>query len=865
VALKQILDHHADDPASRQRFLMEAEITGGLEHPRIVPVYGLGTYAGGRPYYAMRLIKGESLKQAIEHFHKDESLKNNPRSRSLELRKLLRRFTDVCNAIDYAHSRGVLHRDIKPSNIILGKHGETLVVDWGLAKAMGRSVPSAKSGERTLTPSSGSGVAETLPGLALGTPAYMSPEQAAGDPDRLESRSDVYSLGATLYTLLTGRPPYEGDVGAVLNAVQKGDSTTPRRIDPSIDLALEAVCLTAMALEPTDRYSTALALADAVDRWLADEAVVARPDGWGGRLVRWSRHHRAWVRAGAAALVLVTSISVFAWVQLRASQQGNLKLTASLGLARGQSLCDQGLTGEGLLWLTRALRLCPGSEVELKRDIRENIGYRIDQVHGLNAQTVLPSAITALAFSPDGKTAVSCNENGPALLWDSDDGRSIGPPLDGQDGVLSLAFAPDGRTVLTGGRDGTARFWDTRTGSGVGPVLQFGKAVMCLTFSPDGRLVAAGGSGNKARVWEVATGRQILEDLTHPPNPGWDGFLGDVVFSSDGRRLFTASRDGTFRLWNTSDGTLIGPGGKHPTFALTASLSGDGRQLLTVGPTGGQIWDVETGRTEGPLLTHHGAALAGAFHPVKPWVAIGFEDGSVSIWDAASRPYKLLARTEQGGSVRRVAFTPAGRSLVTANDDGTARLWEVPSGRPLGGPFYHPRKQSVTCLAVSPDGRGMLTGCQDGVSRSWRFGQSRSLSPGLSHGADVWYVAFSPDGRFGLTGGEQQMRGWDSRTGRPVGKPMELLYGKCAAFSPDGRFAVAGSYSGMVRLWDVCTGDVILERQLEPPGSFVSAAHGPGVSFSYRSWATGRSQRSIPKARRSTTDGRPEEMIEWPC
>ena len=139
MALKQILDRHADDPTSRARFLLEAEITGGLEHPGIVPVYGLGTYGDGRPYYAMRFIRGDSLKEAIERFHADAAPRRDPGRRSLELRKLLRRFIDVCNAIDYAHSRGVLHRDIKPGNIMLGQYGETLVVDWGLAKADGRA------------------------------------------------------------------------------------------------------------------------------------------------------------------------------------------------------------------------------------------------------------------------------------------------------------------------------------------------------------------------------------------------------------------------------------------------------------------------------------------------------------------------------------------------------------------------------------------------------------------------------------------------------------------------------------------------------------------------------------------------------
>ena len=144
VALKQILDAHADDTTSRARFLLEAEITGGLEHPGIVPVYGLGTYADGRPFYAMRFIKGDSLREAANRFHADEAIKGDPGRRALELRKLLRRFTDVCDAIGYAHARGVLHRDIKPANIIVGKYGETLVVDWGLAKATGRSDPRAR-------------------------------------------------------------------------------------------------------------------------------------------------------------------------------------------------------------------------------------------------------------------------------------------------------------------------------------------------------------------------------------------------------------------------------------------------------------------------------------------------------------------------------------------------------------------------------------------------------------------------------------------------------------------------------------------------------------------------------------------------
>lgn len=369
VALKQIQDRFAVDPDARQRFILEAEITGGLEHPGIVPVYGLGVQADGQPYYAMRFVRGESMADAISALHNKQS---DLSQRMFSVRKLLGRMVDVCQAIAYAHSRGVVHRDIKPDNIMLGTFGETLVVDWGLAKltdppsgqttnelgdlTSGLQLPTTKDSaltddvsspagndclediEQPLRPSSAS-AEMTYQGSVKGTPAYMSPEQAAGNTDQIDQRSDIYSLGATLYAVLVGRPAIithesglQLTLDEVLQRIRDHRFSPPREAAAWIPKPLAAICERAMAARPEDRYATPLQLSDDLERWLADEPVSAYRESPTERMRRWIKRHQT-LAASAAMIVLASLVGLTGFsILLRDKNQRLAELAESLRL-----------------------------------------------------------------------------------------------------------------------------------------------------------------------------------------------------------------------------------------------------------------------------------------------------------------------------------------------------------------------------------------------------------------------------------------------------------------------------------------------------------------------------------------------------
>jgi serine/threonine-protein kinase len=359
VALKELRPERAGHATLRARFLKEAQVTGQLEHPGIVPIYEVGGRPGdNQPFYTMRFVRGRTLAEAVAAYHRRRA---RGQAAPLELRELLTAFVDVCNAVAFAHSRGVLHRDLKPHNVVLGDYGEVVVLDWGLAKTVGQ--PEA-DGADPLTVSAPGEAQATLQGEVLGTAGYMAPEQAEGRLDLLGPATDVYGLGAILYEILTGQSPFAGGLTQeVLRRVAREEPLRPRQRVPATPRALEAICLKALAKQPAQRYASAADLARDLRHYLADEPVSAHPEGRLVRLGRWGRRHKPLVWS-AVALLLAAVVALSAGTLLlgranaRTEEQrqlaGRQRDLAEANFHRARQVVDDYLTQVGEHYLLKS-------------------------------------------------------------------------------------------------------------------------------------------------------------------------------------------------------------------------------------------------------------------------------------------------------------------------------------------------------------------------------------------------------------------------------------------------------------------------------------------------------------------------------
>jgi WD40 repeat protein len=815
VAVKQLQPQFAAHDEYRIRFLQEAEITGALEHPGVVPVYGLGAHPDGRPYYAMRLIQGDTLKDAARKLHAGEP--------GLTLRGLLTRFVAVCYAVAYAHSRGVLHRDLKPANVLLGKYGETLVVDWGLAKAAGHELAQSAGkdfDEATLVPRSGDSSVQTQLGSAVGTPAYMSPEQAAGGTQTLGPTSDVYSLGATLYTVLTGRPPIETRVAAeALEMVRKGDWKPPRQVNRRTPAALDAVCRKAMALKPEDRHPTALALAADVEAWLADEPVSAWREPWTLRLRRWVGRHRTLVSAAAGtvlAAMLALGIGVVLLAQandrergLRATAENKEKEARERGdevrrqreeirrnlYAANVNLAGQEWENGNLAHMRELLDACAPAEGEA--DLRGWEWRCLDRLRHaeLRVFTGHRGDVHLGAYSPDGTLLASGGDDGLVRVVDAATGEAV-HVLKGHAGdVLRAAFSPDGARLASGSRDTTVRLWNLAAGGE--PLVLRGHTgdVYGVAFSPDGSRLASASYDGTIRVWDAAGGGEPLVLRGHK------GEVRNAAYSPDGSRLASAGLDGTLRIWDAAGGAELAvfhvPGGG----VRWAAYSPDGTRLATAGSDGVvRILDAANGAVLRALPGHTGLVIMVAYSPDGLRLASCGTDGTVRVWDAVGGAELGVLRGHTG-EINGVAYSPDGLRLASGGDDETVRIWDAAAAG--AAPILPGHAARVDCLAFSPDGSRLASGGEDGAVRVWDPATGRKLRI-LPCASGVQDLAFSPDGsRLASVDSTGTRRTWDAVDGRlrDTAKGPQVPLRQVVS-SPDGRRLAAGAQDGSVWVWD---------------------------------------------------------------
>jgi WD40 repeat protein len=816
VALKMILAGRLASDEDVERFHREAQAAAQLDHPGIVPIYEVGTHQG-QHFYAMGLVEGGSLEALV-------------REGPLPPRRAAALVEQVAEALDYAHGKGIVHRDLKPGNVLLDQDGRPRVTDFGLARQV--------LADSRLTVS----------GQVLGTPSYMPPEQAAGRAD-VGPAADVYALGALLYCLLTGRPPFQAATPVeTLRQVLDHDPVAPRQLNAAVDRDLETVCLKCLQKEPARRYPSARALAEDLGRFRRGEPIHARPVGRLERLGRWCRRYPA-VAALLAALfaVLTVGLALVSWQWGEAVAQRHRaeektadeararvkaqRAAASLLLERGLALCQQAEYDRGALWMVRGLELAPDEAPDLCDALRTLLGGWSARLCPCELVLAHSEGVRAAALSADQRFVVTAG-GATAQVWDARTGQPVGQPLRHAPKVYAAALSPDGRLVLTGG-EGAARLWEAATGRPAAGPLQHGGAVEHVAFSPDGRVALTGSKDNTARLWDATTGRPLGAPLAH------QDVVRAVAFSPDGRLALTGSNDATAQVWEVPTGRPVGPRLRHEGAVRGVAFSPDGKQVLSgSNDRTARLWEVASGKRLA-TLTHTKPVPGVAFRPDGRAVATGSEAYSAREWDARTgQPLGPPLRHDE--EVARVAYSPDGRLLLTSGWHSDARLWEAGTDHPAAAPLRH--HGSLTAAAFGPDGRTVLT-AGGRTARLWRVPFAVPPTPFPRQARPVQVVAFSPDGATVLAAAGEQAWLWKAATGERVAGPLAHTKAVLAgAFSPDGRAVLTGSMDGSAWLWGAATGRPLAGPFRHPDPVYAVAFRPDGQAF-----ATGSGQSVMEK------------------
>ena len=575
VALKLITPEQLAFPKAVERFHTEAEAAALLDHPNIVPIYETGE-RDGRHYFSMKLIEGQSLALRMadlrlpsvdskaarpdasplpggegrgEGGHSAYS-KSAIRHRQSAIASLLAK---VADAVHYAHQRGILHRDLKPGNILIDAAGEPHVTDFGLAKLV--------EGDSSLT----------LSGEVLGTPAYMAPEQAAGNAKQMTTAADIYSLGVILYELLTGRTPFRGESPVeTLHALLYTEPEAPRSLNRAVPRDLETLCLKCLEKEPARRYTSARALAEDLRRFVNDEPVQARPIGPAGKAWRWCRRKPALAATSLVLLiVLALGLAGILWEWQRARQNA---------LIVGENLYAANMNVVQQAWdqnnIDRLRQLLIDTQDSPYRGFE---WYYWQPLTHLSLKTLRGhlGGVASVVFSPDGRWIVTGSEDKTAKVWEVASGQELLTLKGHSDGITSVAFSPNGQRIVTGSWDATAKVWEAASGRELLTLQGPRAAISSVGFSPDGQRIVTGSVDATARVWDAASGKELLTLKGH------SGWIWSVAFSPDGQRIVTGSFDRTAKVWEAARGRELLSLTGHSGGIWSATFSPDGQRIVT--------------------------------------------------------------------------------------------------------------------------------------------------------------------------------------------------------------------------------------------------------------------------------------------
>ena len=762
VAVKELLGRNRQLAA---RFEREARVTARLQHPGIVPIYEIGRWPDGTPFYSMRMVDGGTLRDAIN------------RAGTLAARlALLPAVIAATEAIAFAHAQRVIHRDLTPSNVLVGQYGETVVIDWGLAKDLTDATAEDPG------PDSGSSGELTGAGAVIGTAAYMPPEQA--NAHAVDERADVYALGAILYHLLAGQAPYRGKPDP-LAEVKAGPPRPVEAVEPAAPRDLISIVTKAMARDPAARYPSARELADELKRFQTGRMVEAHEYTTFERMRRFVRRNRAPLTVTAIALIALASLGIGLLTRVYRERSTARKTVFALLEEEGRVEALAGNSPRALAYLDAARAGRAPS-----RALAFLLAGALRDVSSVEGDLDCGSDIRTIRFM-NGRVIAACHD--VAKIWRLDTlapVATLGPFPGGFD---ELAFSHDGKVVVTMGGDGVARLWDVETGAKRLEVVHArGTNIRFSTFTPDDTRLATSGDDGWARIWDTRTGA-LVRPIHASDAPIFHHLYG--LLSADGKTLLAVTLEGIGGGWDVETGAQKGTI-RHGSFVVGGGLSPDGTLAATCGMDHLiKVWDTSDGHLVHQLAGGANVMWHAEFSPDNKLLVGNGHDGHAFVWDL--RNGAVITDVDHGEPVWTVHFSPDASRFVTVGITGSVKVWDTATGGLLATHETLGGKEAV----FSPDGTRLFAARGDGRIRIWH-GPDGALRAAVAWNDHEALAAVTPDGTRAAI---QRADGWvtlrDTANGRELGgerlvMPVAAGATHAAGVGSDGAVRVMSARDG---------------------------------------------------------------------